>query len=76
MGPKGELTEVESDLRSTSEDLVEDAGKLRAIEKKKTKLPADDPRIVSLAEEAKALADGIAAKTSLEAALAKEATGA
>ena len=76
MGPKRELTEVESDLRATSEDLVEDAGRLRDIEKAKIALPAGDPKVDSLAEEAKALAEEIAAKASVEVAIAKEATGA
>jgi hypothetical protein len=73
MGPKRELTEVESDLRATSEDLVEDAGRLRDIEKAKIALPAGDPKVDSLAEEAKALAEEIAAKASVEVAIAKEA---
>jgi hypothetical protein len=73
MGPKRKLTKVESDLRATSEDLVEDAGRLRDIEKAKIALPAGDPKVDSLAEEAKALAKEIAAKASLEVAIAKEA---
>jgi hypothetical protein len=76
MGPKRDLTEAESDLRATSEDLVGDAGRLRNIEKMKTELPAGDPRVVSLAEEAKALADRIATKASVEVVVAKEVSGA
>ena len=70
------MSEVESDLRATSEDLAEGAERLRAIETTKAKLPADHSRILSLSEEAKALADEIAAKASIELELAKDATGA
>ena len=76
MGKDRDLSEVEQDLRATAEDIFVDAGELKAIENVKTTLPLDDPRLVGLAKKAEELGEKIAAKTSAELALAKEAASA
>ncbi len=76
MGNERNLSEIEEDLRSTAEDIFVDAGELKAIEKTKATLPADDPRVLALAKKADEIAETISAKTAAEVALAKEASGA
>ena len=76
MGTERDLNQVDEDLRATAEDIFADAGELKAIERVKAALPANDPRVLSLAKKADELGDKIAEKTSAELALAKEAAGA
>jgi hypothetical protein len=76
MDPERGVNELEADLRATAEDIAADAGELKTIETRKATMPAGDPRLLDLAKKADELGDKIAAKTSGELALAKDATGA
>lgn len=73
MDSERDLSEVEQDLRATSEDIAADALDLKAIEERKAKLAPGDRRLVKLSEAAEDLAKQVAAKASAETALAKEA---
>lgn len=72
MGSERELSELESDIKSTAEDIETEAERLQDIERRKAALPAGDPNILKLAKDAEALAERIEKKASLETALAKE----
>ena len=74
MGSERRLSEVESDLRATAENVSLDAERLKSLEDVKAKLTADDPSPIKIAEHAKKLADEISVKAEL--ALAKEASAA
>ena len=75
MDPERGVSDLEEDLRATAEDIVADASELTKIEKKKADLPAEDPRLLDLSRKAEVLGNKIAAKTSGELALAKDASG-
>lgn len=66
------MTDLESDLRTTTENVLMDAERLAEIEAEKTALPVDDPRMVELSEEAARLAKAIVPKTAAELALSEE----
>ena len=70
---RDKLTDLESDIRTTGEDLVADALSVVEIEKAKVNLPPDDPRRPMLAKEAEAKAANMAEKTKLETELVEEA---
>jgi len=70
---RAKLNELESDIRATGEDLVDDALEVVEIEKAKVALPADDPNRPALAEKAEAVADRMAKKTKMETHLVDEA---
>ncbi len=74
MDAQRELTDAESDLLATAENIHADAEELQSIERAKESLPAEDDRVVPLAKQAKGLAEEIAAKASQELELAKEVT--
>lgn len=76
MGSERRLSEVESDLRATAENVSLDAERLKSLEDVKAKLTADDPSPIKIAEHAKKLADEISVKAGAELALAKEASAA
>jgi hypothetical protein len=76
MGRKRRMSEIEQDLRTTSENIEADATRLKAVEAEKQSLRAGSPRLLKLAKEAEALGEEIAAKTTAELNLAKDATGA
>jgi len=42
MDPERELTDLESDIRSTAENIEADAARLQKIEQHKAALPGDD----------------------------------
>jgi hypothetical protein len=67
------LTDLESDLRAMTEDIVADAERLAALEKEKGRLPLGDPRLQELGEEAERLSKRIATTTRVESALVAEA---
>lgn len=60
------------DLRATADDLADDARQLQAIEERKGRLPAADPELVTLSEEAERLTRRMAAKASVQRELAEE----
>ena len=67
------MSELESDLRATAEDIAADATRLAEIEDEKAGLEADDPRLVELSAEGEALARRLVPKTAAESELAAEA---
>lgn len=69
------MSELKDDLRSTTEDITADAAKLQQIESKKGRMQPGDPSLVNLAKQAEDLGEQIAAKTSVELDLTKEAAG-
>jgi hypothetical protein len=67
------LNDLESDIKATGEDLVEDALEVVRIEKAKVALPPDDPARTALANEAEVVAARMAQKTKIEKQLVDEA---
>ena len=65
-------TETGDDLRATSEDVAADAERLRHIEERKQSLPADDPELIRLSEEAERIARDLVPKTVAQKELATE----
>ena len=68
-----ELSELESDIKATGDDLVADAVRVVEIEKAKVDLPPDDPGRPALAKEAEDKAASMAQKTRMETELVEEA---
>jgi len=68
------MNELEEDLRSVSETIVDEADRLKQIEEFKATLPVDDPRVLALSEEAERLAEQMADMASAEKDLAVEAS--
>jgi len=66
------VTEAGDDLRATSEDVAADAERLRLIEERKQTLPADDPELIELSEEAERIARRLVPKTVAQKELAAE----
>ena len=67
------MTDTESDLKATAEDLAADAVRVHEIELKKLTLDADDPRVAELSMQAEQRTAGMAHKARVESALAEEA---
>jgi hypothetical protein len=67
------VSELENDLRATTEDIAADAARLAEIEDEKGRLDADDPRLVELSAEGEAIARRLVPKTAAESELAGEA---
>jgi hypothetical protein len=68
------MSDIEDDLRATSESVESDAERLAAIEREKQSLNADDPRLVTLSDEAARLAREIQLKAEAERDIAGEAS--
>ena len=66
------MTDAGDDLRATSEDVAADAERLRLIEERKQTLPADDPELIELSEEAERIARRLVPKTVAQSELAAE----
>ena len=67
------MSDLENDLRATAEDIAADAARLTEIENEKTRLGADDPRLVELSAESQAIARRLVPKTAAERELAEDA---
>jgi hypothetical protein len=67
------MSEIEEDLRTTSDAVVADAGRLTDLEAKKRHLEPEDPERVELAEEIAATGDRLGKSTAAEAELARVA---
>ncbi len=67
------MSNTDDDLRATAESIADDARRLSAIEAEKELLGTDDPRLVELSEESRALARRLVPKTTAELELAIEA---
>jgi hypothetical protein len=65
--------DLQSDLQATAEDIAADAAVLQLVEAEKAVLDVADPRALELANRAKELARGLAAKTVAEHELVAEA---
>lgn len=57
------MSDLESDLRATAEDIAADATRLKEIEETKADLDADDPLVQKLSDESEQLARRIVPKT-------------
>lgn len=68
------MSDVESDLRTTTENVLADAERLAAIETEKASLRPADPRMVRLSEEAAHIAQELVPKTRVQLELSEEAT--
>jgi hypothetical protein len=60
------MSDLDDDIKATSEDLTADAERLQAIEAEKATLPPDDPRLAELAVEAEAIARRMGPKATAE----------
>jgi hypothetical protein len=60
------MSDLEGELRATSEDIAADAARLKEIEEEKSRLEATDPRIQGLSEEGEAIARRLVPKTVAE----------
>jgi hypothetical protein len=67
------VSDLESDLRATAEDIAADASKLSAIENEKARLGTGDPRLAELSAEGEKIARRLVPKTAAERELAEEA---
>ena len=66
------MTNRGDDLKATSEAIVADADRLRRIEERKRTLADGDPQLVTLSEEAEAIARRLVPKTVAERQLTVE----
>lgn len=67
------MSELEDDLRATTEDVAAEAAELQEIEEKKARLPSDDPRMATLSRDAEQIARRLVPKTVAERELVDEA---
>jgi len=67
------MSDVENDLRATSDDLGADARRLEELEEEKRRLDPKDPRMKTLSAEAERLARRIVVKAAAEKELVDEA---
>lgn len=65
------MSERDEDLRATAEDLIEDAERLKRIEKRKVGLEPGDPLLVKLAEEANRVVARMAPKAQAQRELVR-----
>ncbi|HVL54292.1 MAG TPA: hypothetical protein VM344_08525 [Vitreimonas sp.] len=67
------MSDAESDLRATADDILADVKQLEQLEAEKQDLGRDDPRRVELAAKAETVARRMVPKTVAERELAQEA---
>ena len=67
------MSDLEHDLRATTEDIAAEAARLKQIEDEKSRLAPDDPRLLSLSEESEEIARRLVPKTVAEREMADEA---
>jgi len=67
------MPDLEDARRATADDIATDAARPTEIEEEKTRLDADDPRMVALSAESHRLTTNLVAKTEVELDLAIEA---
>lgn len=63
----------EDDLRTTADELVADAERMKEIERQKAELDVDDPRFQELSAESRRIAERLGVEAEAEEALAQEA---
>jgi hypothetical protein len=66
------MSDIEDDFRATAESLAADAERLRTIEREKSTLELDDPRLETLAAESSEIAERVRVKSLLEEELVHE----
>jgi hypothetical protein len=64
------VSEMKNDLRATAEDIAADSARLTRIELEKTRLDAQDPRMVDLSAEGEQIARRLVPKAAAERDLA------
>lgn len=64
------MSDTESDLRATAEDIAADSTRLASIEVEKARLDARDPRMAELSAESEQIARRMVPKTAAERELA------
>jgi hypothetical protein len=67
------MSDLDHDLRATTEDIAADAARLKQIEEEKGRLRPDDPRVLALSQEGEAIARRLVPKTVAEREIATEA---
>ena len=67
------MSDLDDDVRATAESIAADAERLKQIERAKTLLPADDPKVAELAREAELLIDEMASKATEQSILVEDA---
>ena len=60
------LSDLESDLKATAEDIAADAAQLKALEEQKSALDPEDPRVQELSARSERLARRLVPKTVAE----------
>ena len=60
------LSDLESDLKATAEDIAADASQLKALEEEKAALDPEDPRVQELSAKGERLARRLVPKTVAE----------
>lgn len=66
------MSDAESDLKATRDDLIADARRLEEIEQEKATLGANDPRLMELSREGEQLTQQMALKARVETQVAQQ----
>jgi hypothetical protein len=69
------MSELEHDLRATTEDIAADSARITEIEREKAGLAADDPKLPELSAETERLARRIVPKAAAESDLVDRLAG-
>jgi hypothetical protein len=64
-----DMSELEHDLRATTDDIAADSARITEIEREKAALPVDDPKLTELSAETERLAGRIVPKAAAESDL-------
>ena len=70
-----DMSELEHDLRATTEDIAADSARITDIEREKGRLSADDPKLPELSAETERLAQRIVPKAAAESDLVDRLAG-
>ena len=70
------MPEMDDDIRAVAESIAADAERLKALEEAKVWAPPGDPKLRSLADQARLVVEDIAAETEEQTLLVDEATSA
>lgn len=66
------MDELAEDLRATTESIAHDAQRLRELELRKASLDVEDPQVLDLSQESRALAERLVRSTAIEEQLAHQ----
>ena len=70
-----DMSDLEHDLRATTEDIAADSARITEIETEKGRLSADDPKLPELSAETERLARRIVPKAAAESDLVDRLAG-